>query len=100
MPSSIEIQRASRPQSLEVMLNWIHNFSNTTGRNILLYYSGFLFNKGSTSIEEQDMEGFMNALYQLDKKKGIDLFLHTPGGLVTTTESIGEYLKSVFKNDI
>lgn len=100
MPSFIEIQRASRPQPFEVLLQWIKKFQKKSRRNILLYYSGFLFSKGSTYIEEEDMEGFMNALYKMDKSKGVDLFLHTPGGSVTTTESIGEYLKSVFNDNI
>ena len=36
----------------------------------------------------------------MDKKKGLDLFLHTPGGSVSTTKKIIDYLRSLFKADI
>lgn len=46
------------------------------------------------------MNAFMNAVYQLDKDKGLDLILHTPGGDLAATESIVNYLHSVFGTDI
>ena len=42
----------------------------------------------------------MNAVSKLDKSKGLDLFLHTPGGVVTATESIVSYLRKIFNGDI
>lgn len=46
------------------------------------------------------MNAFMNAVYQLDKSKGLDLILHTPGGDLAATENIVNYLHSVFVADI
>ena len=33
-------------------------------------------------INDEDKNGFMSAVHGLDKTKGLDLLLHTPGGLV------------------
>ena len=103
MPSTIEIQRQALPRgsAQEVLVKYMTEFEAYTKRNLLLYYSGFLLlPEERVSIQEEDMEGFMAALYKMDKKKGLDLFLLTPGGAVTATEGIGNYLKSVFNNDI
>ena len=42
----------------------------------------------------------MQAIYGMDKKKGLDLILHTPGGDIAAAESIVDYLHSIFGNDI
>ncbi len=42
----------------------------------------------------------MNALYGLDKSKGLDLILHTPGGDFAATQSIVGYLYSFFSGDV
>ena len=49
-----------------------------------------------TSITDADKAGFMNAVYKMKKEKGLDLLLHTPGGNLAATESIGQYLKDMF----
>lgn len=46
------------------------------------------------------MNAFMNAVHGLDKTKGLDLILHTPGGDLAATESLINYLRKIFKNDI
>lgn len=72
-----------------------------TGRNIIAYYSGFLQKPDrDVSIDDNDKNAFMQTVYGLDKSKGLDLILHTPGGNVAATESIVNYLRSVFGNDI
>lgn len=72
-----------------------------TDRNIIAYYSGFLQKpKGNISIDDNDKNAFMQTVYGLDKTKGLDLILHTPGGNTAATESIVHYLKSVFGNNI
>ena len=102
MPSTIEIQKEGRPKGgpLSVLFNSLKEFEKHTGRNIIVYYSGFLFSGGNTGIQDEDMNGFMSAVHRMDKKKGLSLFLHTPGGLVSTTEGIGNYLRSVFDGNI
>ena len=72
-----------------------------TDRNIITYYSGFLQKpKDNTAIDDNDKNALMQAVYGLDKTKGLDLILHTPGGNTAATESIVNYLKSVFGNNI
>jgi ClpP class serine protease len=46
------------------------------------------------------MNGFMSCIHGLDKTKGLDLLLHTPGGEVNATEALVTYLRSVFGKDI
>ena len=72
-----------------------------TGRNIIAYYSGFLQKpNGNVSIDDNDKNALMQAVYGLDKSKGLDIILHTPGGNTAATESIVTYLRSIFGNDI
>jgi Serine dehydrogenase proteinase len=51
-------------------------------------------------INDSDKDGFMAVINKLDKSKGFDLFLHTPGGETAATESIVDYLGSMFGTDI
>ena len=72
-----------------------------TGRNVIAYYSGFLQKpNGDVSINDNDKNALMQCVYNLDKSKGLDIILHTPGGNTAATESIVEYLRSLFGNDI
>ncbi|MDE5986841.1 MAG: ATP-dependent Clp protease proteolytic subunit [Prevotella sp.] len=85
---------------------YIHKLSEYTGRNTIVYYSGFLQKSQLSrqgvdfSINDNDKNGFMTVVNKLDRKKGLDLILHTPGGDVASTESIVNYIKSIFGNDI
>jgi len=73
-----------------------------TKRNVIAYYSGWLQkpNISSANIGDGDMTGFMATIHQMDKSKGLDLLLHTPGGDLAATESIVEYLRKIFGIDI
>ena len=73
-----------------------------TGRNAIVYYSGWLQkpNLPGVEINDADKNGFMSAIYQLDRNKGLDLVLHTPGGDTAATESLVDYLHSMFSTDI
>ena len=69
-----------------------------TGRNVIVYYSGWLQKpdvKGS-EINDEDKNGLMTAVHQLDRNLGLDLVLHTPGGETAATESIVHYLRAMF----
>ncbi len=80
-------------------LNIMHKY---TGRNIIAYYSSFLQkpNLNQTGIDDNDKNAFMQAVHGLDRSKGLDLILHTPGGNLAATESLVIYLKQMFGNDI
>lgn len=77
--------------------------SDHTGRNTIVYYSGWLEKEmllanGLLGVEvnDQDKNGFMSVIHELDRSKGLDLILHTPGGDVAATESLVDYLRSMF----
>ena len=80
-------------------LEKLHEF---TGRNIIIYYSGWLQKPGIQGlwINDYDKTGFMTTIHGMDKSKGLDLVLHTPGGETAATESIVDYLRSIFGTDI
>lgn len=82
--------------------NFLRRLSEKTGRNNILYFSSFLQKQPSndTSINDLDMNAFMENIYGLDKSKGLDLILHTPGGDLSATEQIIKYLKTCFHGDI
>ena len=42
----------------------------------------------------------MATIHGMDRKKGLDLFLHTPGGEIAATESIVDYLRAMFDGDV
>lgn len=69
-----------------------------TKRNAIVYYSGWLQkpNLPGVEINDADKNGFMSVIYQLDRRKGLDLVLHTPGGDTAATESLVDYLHSMF----
>ncbi|MBI4303195.1 MAG: ATP-dependent Clp protease proteolytic subunit [Chloroflexi bacterium] len=73
-----------------------------TNRNIIAYYSGFLSKPGIVGLEinDEDKNGFMMAVHRLDRSKGLDLILHTPGGSIAATQSIVNYLHKMFGKDI
>jgi len=52
------------------------------------------------SISDLDKNGLMNAIHGLDRSKGLDLFLHTPGGSFAATESLVDYLYQMFGTNI
>lgn len=73
-----------------------------TGRNIIAYYSGWLQGRNplDAMVNDKDKNAFMVNINKLDRTKGLDLILHTPGGDLAATESIVDYLHSMFGNDI
>lgn len=92
----VQLLNIYRKQDLE-------NLYNYTNRNIIAYYSCFIDVNEMTNnmaISDRDLQGFMNAVHKLDKSRGLDLILHTPGGSITAAELIVNYLKSIFKNNI
>lgn len=73
-----------------------------TGRNVIAYYSGFIQKPGleGCGIDDNDKNAFMQAVCGLDRSKGLDLILHTPGGQIAAAESLVTYLKALFGDDI
>lgn len=73
-----------------------------TKRNIILYYSGWLQKPGIlfAALNDSDKNGFMTVINKMDHSKGLDLILHTPGGESAATESLVDYLHSMFSTNI
>lgn len=98
-----EIDRCPRKDALDyVRVRYLKRLHKKTGRNIICYYSGFLQKQEYRhhEINDGDKNGFMSTIHGLDRSKGLDLFLHTPGGHIAATESIVNYLKQMFGTDI
>jgi len=98
-----EIKNSNRTDSLDfVRRKYVKKLRDLTKRNVICYYSGWLQKRGieNANINDDDKNGLMAAIHGLDRSKGLDLILHTPGGELTATESIVFYLKQMFKTNI
>lgn len=111
MPSFSEIQKEIREEKIPdtpydtIRREYLRKFSDKTGRNTILYYSGWLQKPIRTiaplmSINDDDKNGFMSAVHGLDVSKGLDIILHTPGGDIAATESLIDYLNQKFNGNM
>jgi len=85
-----------------VRRKYLAALASLTNRNVIAYYSGFLSKPGvsGTEITDEDKNGFMLCVHQMDRTKGLDLILHTPGGGIAATESLVHYIRQMFGNDV
>ncbi|MFP5471274.1 MAG: SDH family Clp fold serine proteinase [Bacteroidia bacterium] len=85
-----------------VRRKYLKQVSEISGRNTIAYYSGWLQKPqaAGTAVGDKDKSGFMLTINKLDRTKGLDLILHTPGGDIAATESLVDYLYSMYGNDI
>ena len=85
-----------------VRRQYLAKLNRVTGRNVVLYYSGWLQKPGMPGVQvnDADKNGFMAVIHGLDRSKGLDLLLHTPGGETAATESLVDYLHSMFRTNI
>lgn len=86
-----------------VRRQYLRRLSSYTRRNVIAYYSGWLQKNPRSpflSIGDDDKNAFMTTIHGLDRTRGLDLILHTPGGDVAATESLVHYLRSMFGTDI
>ncbi len=81
---------------------YLKELFDLTGRNVIIYYSGWLqkSNLPGLGINDEDKNGFMSAINKMDRSKGLDLLLHTPGGETAAVESLVDYLRNMFGIDI
>lgn len=86
----------------QVRRGWLKRLSEYSGRNTIAYYSGWMSKPGieGTDISDEDKHGFMSAIHGTDRKRGLDLIIHTPGGNIAATQSIVDYLHRIYGNDI
>ena len=90
-----------------VRRKYLSDLSALTGRNVITYYSGWLQKRdlvapgfSGFSLDDGDKNGFMAVINGLDRKKGLDLILHTPGGSMAATESLVGYLRAMFGTNV
>lgn len=90
-----------------VRRKYLSKLHEVTGRNVIVYYSGWLQKPSleqrgyaGFALIDSDKNGLMATIHQLDRSKGLDLFLHTPGGDTAATESLVDYLRAMFGTDV
>ena len=100
MPNLLEISGEYHAARHRVRLKYLEQLHSLTGRNIIVYYSGWLQKpnapKAVIALRDIDVHGFMSVINGLDRDEGLDLILHTPGGEVAATEALVNYLRSMF----
>lgn len=97
-----EIKESKRIDALDcIRRKYLLELHKKTKRNVICYYSGWLQKKHQeVAINDSDKNGLMAVVHKLEYEKGLDLILHTPGGEVAATESIVDYLQTIFQGDI
>jgi ATP-dependent protease ClpP protease subunit len=110
MPNWTQVLREIQAEAIAPDINpldrvrrkYLKKLSEHTKRNVIAYYSGWLQKPEFliASMNDNDMNNFMATIHGLDRSKGLDLILHTPGGGVAALEAIVNYLRSMFGRDI
>jgi ClpP class serine protease len=101
-----EITRSGSTHDV-VRRRYLKKLAAKTKRNVILFYSGWLqkaamfrANAWDFMLNDADKNGLMATIYEMDRSKGLDLVLHTPGGDMAATESLVDYLRQMFGKDI
>src|SRR5882724_11588298 len=83
-------QRHAQASLDSIRRKYLKALHRHTGRNVIANYSGWLSKPGvaQTEINDEDKNGFMMAVHRMDRGRGLDLILHTPGGSIASTQSI------------
>lgn len=100
-----EVKKQKESTSDVIRRKYLKALSELTGRNTIAYYSGWLQRPGPefayiTQITDEDKQGFMSCFKGWDWNKGLDLILHLPGGSVAATETIIDYIRAKFGDNI
>lgn len=87
----------------QVRRKYLKKLASYTRRNTIAYYSGWLIRPPNTpnlAIGDEDKNSFMSCVHRMDRSQGLDLILHTPGGDAAATESLVDYLWTMFNKDV
>ena len=103
-----EIDALSAPDACDVIrTKYLRILEGRVKRPVIAYYSGFLQKRlpdgrihPESAITDLDMNGLMAVVHNLNRKSGLDLILHTPGGGIEAGRSFVEYLYKMFGPDI
>ncbi len=107
MPTRDEIQREigslkSTGQDF-VRRNYLKNLFELTGRDTLIYFSGYgtprpyTVPSAAIIVTTEDIQGFMSSLHNL-KGDTLDLVLHSPGGSLEAADQLVQYLRAKYKH--
>ena len=94
--NELNVEAVVGPQD-RVRRRYLGKLSEYTKRNVIAYYSGWLQKPDMLS---SIINGLMTTIHQLDRTKGLDLILHTPGGNISSVESMVDYLRKMFGTNI
>ena len=73
-----------------VRRKYVSNLRDLTGRNIIIYYSGWLNHEDqATMITDEDLEGCMNAIHNLDRTKRVRPSFAYPRGTLSPNNKSG-----------
>ena len=107
MASWSELQ-AQFPEQIKQNPNWLHQkltgelgkISKLRNNKVVIFYASAFLQKKEENLEtlilREDINGFMNAIYEAEVGNGLTLILHTPGGDPHAVESIVDYLHAKF----
>ncbi len=87
----------------QVRRDYLRRLADHTGRNVIAYYSGWLSQPQylqAHSITDEDKNAFMATIHRMERARGLDLILHTPGGNLAAAESLVDYLRRMFGTNI
>ena len=80
---------------------YLLNLHRYTGRNVILYASGWIQKPGTppylVSVGDDDISALMEVVWGL-QGEDLDLILHSPGGSLDAAEAIVSYLRTRFSN--
>ena len=107
MPIWSEILREVTPQDGAnpdydgVRRKYLHQLNAHTGRDVILYVSGWLQKPNAepsvTTIGDEDIHALMEVTAKL-RGPNLDLVMHSPGGALEAAEAIVSYLRSRFSH--
>lgn len=86
-----------------VRRKYLKQLAEYTKRSTIAYYSAWLTrspNAANLSINDADKNALMATVHGLDRKCGLDLIIHTPGGGLAAAESLVDYLRRMFGSDV
>lgn len=77
--------------------NYLIALHQVTGRNTVTYYTDWMgSNSPDVSINLTDLHGLMEVFKDLDRSRGLDLLIHSPGGDPTAADSLVRYMRAMF----
>ena len=96
-----EIRSQNPPNYDGVRRRYLNELHIHTGRNVILYASGWLQNPaadpGFVSIGDEDIQALMEVTNGLEGDQ-LDVILHSPGGSPEAAEALVSYLRSRFSD--